>query len=78
VAFATIENDPMRTWRDDTGEFEVRAKMVLLLDGKVRLLKDTGKFTTVPLGRLSPADLSYVRRHASSTLAKLTAQSATR
>ena len=71
---AVVENDPMRLWRDDSGEFEVRGKLVLILDGKVRLLKETGKYTTVPLDRLSPADLSYVRQHASAMLAKLTAQ----
>lgn len=71
---AVVENDPMRVWRDDSGDFEVQAKLVLILDGKVRLLKDTGKFTTVPLDRLSPADLTYVRQHASAMLAKLTAQ----
>jgi hypothetical protein len=27
----------------------------------VRLLKDTGKFTTVPYSRLSQTDLAYVR-----------------
>jgi hypothetical protein len=64
----------MRVWRDDSGDFEVRAKLVLILEGKVRLLKDTGKYTTVPLDRLSPADLTYVRQHASAMLAKLTAQ----
>ena len=57
---AVVENDPMRVWHDDSGEYEVRAKLVLMLDGKVRLLKDTGKYTTVPLDRLSPADLTYV------------------
>jgi hypothetical protein len=72
---AVVENDPMRLWHDDSGEFEVRAKLVLMLNGKVRLLKDTGKYTTVPLDRLSPSDLAYVRQHASATLAKLTAQS---
>ena len=72
---AVVENDAMRLWHDDSGEFEVRAKLVLMLDGKVRLLKDTGKYTTVPLDRLSPPDMTYVRQHASAMLAKLTAQS---
>lgn len=49
-----------RVWVDDTGTFAVRAKISSVLDGKVRLLKDTGKYTTVPMSRLSQADRDYV------------------
>ncbi len=52
----------MRHWQDDTGEFQIDARLVQILDGKVRLLKTTGKFTTVPLDRLSAADLDYVHQ----------------
>jgi hypothetical protein len=52
---------PMRTWVDDTGSFQVTAKLVEILDGKVRLLKDTGKATTVDMLRLSEADQQYVQ-----------------
>lgn len=69
-----VKNEPMRLWHDDTGEFAVRGKLILLMPGKVRLLKDTGRTTTVPLDRLSKADLAYVERHTTAMLAKLTAQ----
>jgi len=51
----------MRLWTDNTGKHQVRARLVALLDGKVRLEKETGRFTTVPLTRLSVADLAFVR-----------------
>ena len=40
--------------------FRVQARLVLILDGKVRLLKETGRTTTVPIERLSPDDRAYV------------------
>jgi hypothetical protein len=51
---------PLRNWVDDTGQFRVQARLVQVLDGRVRLLKTTGRTTTVPLTRLSPADRTYV------------------
>jgi hypothetical protein len=55
----------LRTWTDNTGTFSCRGRIVLLLDGQVRLLKDNGRTTTVPLHRLSAADLEFVNRQAS-------------
>jgi hypothetical protein len=40
----------------------VQGRLLLILDGKVRLLKETGRTTTVPLERLSLADQTYVQR----------------
>ncbi len=54
----------MRVWTDSTGKYQVRARLVEIADGKVRLLKESGRFTTVPLARLSTADLAFVRRQA--------------
>lgn len=51
---------PLRDWSDNTGAFRIKAKLVLILDGKVRLQKETGRTTTVPLDRLSEQDRSYV------------------
>lgn len=51
---------PVREWVDDTGLFRVRGQLVATFDGKVRILKETGRTTTVPLTRLSLADLQYV------------------
>ena len=50
----------MRLWVDDTGSFKVSGQLILILDGKVRILKETGRTTTVPLSRLSHADQEYV------------------
>jgi hypothetical protein len=51
---------PLREWTDNSGRFKVNAKLVLVLDGKVRLLKETGRTTTVALDRLSKDDRAYV------------------
>jgi len=51
---------PLRHWSDNSGQFRVKARLILVLDGKVRLLKETGRTTTVPTERLSPADREYV------------------
>ena len=63
--FSSLQREPaeltMRTWVDNTGSFRVTAKLVEVLDGKVRLLKDSGKTTTVELGRLSETDVQYVQ-----------------
>jgi SLA1 homology domain 1, SHD1 len=50
----------VRQWVDDTGTFRVKGRLILILDGKVRVLKETGRTTTVPLTRLSAADRQYV------------------
>lgn len=49
-----------RVWIDNTGTFAVRARLASVRDDSVRLLKDTGKYTTVPMARLSRADRDYV------------------
>ncbi len=51
---------PVREWRDNSGSFNVKARLILILDGKVRLLKESGRTTTVPVERLSPADQTYL------------------
>lgn len=49
-----------REWVDDSGTFRIRGRLIAVLDGKVRILKETGRTTTVPLERLSQADREYV------------------
>lgn len=66
---AETEAHPLRQWTDNTGNFQVRASLVSISPTHVRLLKDTGKYTTVPLSRLSQSDLAFVQQHATSTLA---------
>jgi hypothetical protein len=51
---------PMRVWADDTGGFKINGRLIAILEGKVRILKETGRTTTVPLSRLSETDREYV------------------
>jgi hypothetical protein len=57
--------DAMRAWTDVTGKHQVRGRMTLILvaESKVRILKDTGKYTTVPFAKLSEADRTFVAQH---------------
>jgi hypothetical protein len=53
---------PMRTWSDNTGNFQIRGRLAVILDGKVRIFKENGRYTTVSLERLSDADRDYVEQ----------------
>jgi hypothetical protein len=64
-----LASDDLRLWVDNTGRYSCRGRMVEMLDGQVRLLKDNGRTATVPLSRLSDADLEFVNRQASAHMA---------
>ena len=66
-----LASDEMRVWTDNTGSFSCHARLVRFLDGRVRLLKDNGRTTTVPLARLSTRDLEFVNRQASAEKAEV-------
>ena len=75
-----LASHALRQWIDDTGNFSCRGRLIRFLDGKVQLLKDNGRTTTVPLARLSQADLEFVNRQANAQKAEAiskTAQTAT-
>jgi hypothetical protein len=57
--------DSMRVWTDVTGKHQIRGRMKLILSEqqKVRILKETGKYTTVPFAKLSEADRQFVAGH---------------
>jgi hypothetical protein len=59
-----LDSAELRMWLDNTGKYSCHGRLVRFLDGKVRLLKDNGRTTTVPLYRLSAADLEFVHRQA--------------
>jgi SLA1 homology domain 1, SHD1 len=61
--------DAMRVWTDNSGKYRVTARLVAIGPNHVRLLKDTGKFTTVPFARLSHADLALVRSLSTGSIA---------
>jgi SLA1 Homology Domain 1 (SHD1) protein len=63
------ELSPMRLWTDNTGKYQVRARLLVVGDRYVRLLKETGRTTTVPFSRLSGSDLAFVQHQVSSELA---------
>ena len=55
----------LRQWNDNTGHHSCRGRMIKMLDGKVQLLKDNGRTSTVPFSRLSSDDMAFVHRQAS-------------
>ena len=55
---------PMRHWVDNTGSYATTARLVVVADNYVRLFKENGRYSTVPMRRLSQADEQYVREHA--------------
>jgi hypothetical protein len=69
---------PLRLWTDDSGLFQVQGRLIAILDGKVRILKTTGRTTTVPLARLSRADRAYVEQVSAQPEGSLAAKVATR
>lgn len=50
-----------RNWTDNTGAYSIQARVAVIFGDKVRLLKENGKYTTVPMERLSDFDRSYVQ-----------------
>ena len=60
-----LASDTMREWIDNTGRYTCHARMLQFDSGNVRLLKDNGRTTTVPVYRLSQGDLEFVHRQAS-------------
>lgn len=52
--------EPVRRWIDDSGSHDTVGQLVEVYADHVRILKLNGRFTRVPLERLSDADRSYV------------------
>lgn len=55
----------LRTWSDSTGEFSVKATFVSNENGVVTLKNADGSLFSVPFGRLSQQDQSYIQQVAS-------------
>jgi hypothetical protein len=60
-----FQSTDLRTWKDNTGAFEVEAKLAVIYPDKVRLLKTNGNYCTVPMRRLSDSDRQLVEQIAS-------------
>ena len=54
-----VTND-VRSWVDNTGLYKVRGRVSSITDSHVRLIKENGRYSTVPLRRLSPSDYRHV------------------
>ncbi len=63
-----------RQWVDNSGAYQVKARLAVIYVDKIKLLKDNGKFTTVSLSRLSDADFGYVSWVASNLTGEQTAR----
>ena len=68
----------MRGWNDNTGTFAVQGRLIAIFDNHVRLLKDNGRTTTVPVRRLSKEDRAYVEevtvRHGTGLIGQVAAR----
>ena len=53
-------SESMRVWTDNTGKYKTVGRLVVIAKTHVRLLKENGRHSTVPLNRLSNSDLDYV------------------
>lgn len=64
---------PMRTWRDESGKFQIRAAAVGLDVGKgtVTLYKDDDSEVTVPIARLSEADRGFLDKASETAIPSL-------
>ncbi len=76
AASDAVTGKGLRLWTDNTGKFQIRARLFAVLDGEVRLLKETGRFTTVPFERLSAVDLQFVQQSSQVTAASAPARPA--
>ena len=63
-----------RQWVDNSGTYRVKARLVVIYVDKIKLLKENGNVTTVPLSRLSDADFGYVSWVASNLTNEQTAR----
>lgn len=68
----------LRRWTDNTGSYQVDARMLSVSGTHVKLMKATGRTTTVPLSRLSSADLEFVNLQASAQKAEAISRTAQR
>jgi len=61
---SAIAQDDLREWVDDTGRHKTRAELVKVHEDKVELRLENGENRTVPIVRLSMADVAYLRDRA--------------
>ena len=59
----TAPTNSMRRWTDNTGKYHVNARLVMVSQTHVRLLKENGRYTTLRFSRLSQADHAFVHQN---------------
>jgi hypothetical protein len=59
-----------RHWQDNTGRYSCQGRLVHIMPNAVRILKQNGKMSTVPLARLSQQDLRFVHAQADAAAAR--------
>jgi len=57
-----LESLETKTWTDDTGKFQCDARLLRTTSSAVVLVKPNGYRATVPMKRLSEADLRFVHQ----------------
>ncbi|MBN2580461.1 MAG: hypothetical protein JXB10_15865 [Pirellulales bacterium] len=57
---AAVAAEEFRTWTDSTGKFSLRAKLDSVEGEKVILLRENGQRMTIPMKKLSRADLEFL------------------
>lgn len=62
LAVPTVAVAEVREWKDKSGKFSLRAELVDVDDGQVKLKRVDGKIVNVVTNRLSASDQAYVRR----------------
>ncbi|KAJ1539460.1 cytoskeletal protein binding protein, partial [Cladochytrium tenue] len=51
----------LRMWNDKSGNYQVQAEFLTVVDGKAHLHKTNGVKIAVPLDKLSPPDIAFIR-----------------
>ena len=59
-ALSSARGDDVRSWKDASGKFSIRAKFVSLENGLVTLEREDGTAMEIDLARLSEADKTYI------------------
>jgi hypothetical protein len=61
---AEVPTTGYRVWTDSSGNYRVVAKLVSVQNGVAKLLKENGRYTSVPIERLSKEDAAMAERWA--------------
>ena len=66
-----LTSTELRTWTDNTLKHSIRGRLLWVRNGKVRIVKETGRTTTLPTARLSKVDRQFVHTQTVAALLEL-------